>query len=415
MVVGIVAAVPEHQTAGGVGEVEGPGQIAVEAGLHSGIAVADSADLDPHTVGSAGLGGGQCTAPGGGGIVPGQLHGDGAGRGDGDRYFHTFQEVSQTARVQREIEADGLTALGVVVDGEVTGIAVVISCLQRDLLERGDIHRLPSQKTHRRARSRLELKPLGLELVQQAVEGLQGFLREGRTGEVGLLDPLKFPLDLQDGLQVPQGDGGAVHIAHLAQVGGRVGQQGFHLVQGVLLPVQGEGVVGFQPALFVQQAQLLQHGAGLLGGAAGHGRQLIQKRLVFRRGVVQQVAHGCPGCAGQQGQGHAHQDQQAQQSFLHGSTSFFHASVHLHGIQQLVDGGPDTVGPVVPDHLAALQPGRAEQSGRGQPAEPDGPHPVFHVHNGLAAVAKAELQLVTGQYAKSYRRPLHVLASLSKK
>ena len=73
-------------------------------------------------------------------------------------------------------------------------------------------------------------QPLGLELVQQAVDVGQGLPLEGGPGEIGLLEMLDLPLDGDDGGQVPQGDGHPVHLRHLGQVGVRVGEQGLHLL-----------------------------------------------------------------------------------------------------------------------------------------------------------------------------------------
>ena len=46
-------------------------------------------------------------------------------------------------------------------------------------------------------------QPLGLELVQQAVEVVPGLALEGGPGEIGLLEMLDLPLDGDDGGQVP--------------------------------------------------------------------------------------------------------------------------------------------------------------------------------------------------------------------
>ena len=157
---------------------------------------------------------------------------------------------------------------------------------------------------------------LVLELGHQAVQVVHGLPLEGPVGEVFLLDALQLPLDGDDGLQVPQGDGHPVHLRHLGQVGVRVGEQGLQLLQRVCLPVQVDGLVGDQVALLIQKAQGVQQGIGLLIALAGEVLQLLQQALVLPRAVVQQLAHRGIGRAGQQAHGHDRAQGQGQKSLL---------------------------------------------------------------------------------------------------
>ena len=73
-------------------------------------------------------------------------------------------------------------------------------------------------------------------------------------------------------------------------------------------------------------------------------------------------------------------------------------SIHLHGIQQFIDGSTDAACPVVPHHFASHQGSRAEQFRRRKPPEPNGMDPALHIHNGFTSILKAELQLILRQY-----------------
>ena len=146
---------------------------------------------------------------------------------------------------------------------------------------------------------------LSLDLVDQAVQVVQRLVVKGPSGEVGLLDALELPLDGNDGREIPQGDGNPVHIADLAEVRGRIGEQGLDLVQGVLHPVQLHGLVRDQVAVLIQQAVLLQQGLDRLAILAGEVLQLRQQRLVCLWAVSQQIAQGGVGRGRQQRQHHA--------------------------------------------------------------------------------------------------------------
>ena len=194
---------------------------------------------------------------------------------------------------------------------------MVIAHFQRDLPKVGDVHHLIAEEVHRLTvrhpgGDALEGDSLGLELIHQAVQTVQRRPREGLAGEVGRLNPLKLLLDLNDGLQIAQRDGGAVHISHLAQVGGRVLQQLYHLVQGVGLPVQIDGIVCLELSVFVQQAQLLQKRVGLGAVSFGQRGKLVQNLLILSPAVGQQVAHRGIGRGRQHGQRHTYHQQQAE-------------------------------------------------------------------------------------------------------
>ena len=88
MVIGVVTAVLEHQAAGGIGEVQRAGQIAVDAGFHSAVLGGNHGDLHPHFVGiAARLGGIGPAGQGGGGVVFGQFDGEIAVGAD-NRHLH---------------------------------------------------------------------------------------------------------------------------------------------------------------------------------------------------------------------------------------------------------------------------------------------------------------------------------------
>ena len=201
---------------------------------------------------------------------------------------------------------------------------------------RDAISRLPGRPQHHLVRRDPgggavggEGQPRGLELGHQAVQVVQRLVREGAAGEVGLLEVEQLLLQIQDGLQVPQGDGGAVDVGHPGQVGVRVGEQVLDGLQGVLLPVQDDGAVGDEVSVLIQKAQAVHQGADLLGVLA-EGLLPGRHQLL----VGQQVAQGGVGRPGQQAEGHDQAQYQGKKTFsqVPHDAPPFRLAVETHGL-----------------------------------------------------------------------------------
>ena len=166
----------------------------------------------------------------------------------------------------------------------------------------------------------------GLELGDQAVQVFAGLPIKGLSGEVGLLKVLQLPLNGDHCLEVPQGNGHTVRIGHLAQVGRGVLQQGLHLLQGVLLAVQVDGLVGNQVSVFIQKAHAVQQLQGFFGTFTCKALQLFKQGFVLLWRVVQQAAHSGQGRYRQHGKHHAQAQQHCQNALLHSFFSSFSGS-----------------------------------------------------------------------------------------
>ena len=246
----------------------------------------------------------------GGGAVQGELISIGRARGIAqvDRYGIDVRTQ------QLRLEGGGKGNLPAAAEGEGLGANLAAAgIVQRQRKIQGDIAALARQC----GRVALEGDTAGLHLIEEAVEILHRFAGEGAVGEVGLLDSLELLLDLHDGLEIAQGNGRAVHIAHLGEVGGRILQERHDLVEGHGFAIQVDGFIHVELAVFVQQAVLLQHGRGLGAASAGEGVQLVENGLVDGRVVSQQIPHGGQCRHGNHREHQNNRQKQADDAFSH--------------------------------------------------------------------------------------------------
>ena len=166
----------------------------------------------------------------GGGAVQGELISIGRARGIAqvDRYGIDVRTQ------QLRLEGGGKGNLPAAAEGEGLGANLAAAgIVQRQRKIQGDISALARQC----GRVALEGDSAGLHLIEEAVEILHRFAGEGAVGEIGLLDSLELLLDLHNGFEIAQGNGRAVHIAHLGEVGGRILQERHDLVEGHVLAI----------------------------------------------------------------------------------------------------------------------------------------------------------------------------------